>query len=214
MNTPVRVLLIDDHPAILAGLRAILGQAPDVEIVGEAATLTEAKALLESAQPDALILDYELGEDAGIKLLDALAEAESRPAILLLSAHDNPAYLYEAYRLGASGYFLKELALDAVLEGVRQAARGQLLWTPAQLQRVRAWENEVKSRWDSLTWRERDVLRALAQGKSNREISVDLHITERTVEFHVGNILGKLGVGSRTKAAAWLRDAELGRFAF
>lgn len=214
MNTPVRVLLIDDHPAILAGLRAILGQAADVEIVGEAMTLAEAETLLQNARPDVLVLDYELGEDAGIKLLDALAEAESRPTVLLLSAHDNPAYLYEAYRLGATGYFLKESALDVVLGGVRQAAQGRALWTPDQLGRIRAWEEQVKFRWDELTGRERDVLRALAQGKSNREISTELHITERTVEFHVSNILGKLGVGSRIEATAWLRDAELGRFAF
>ncbi len=212
MSTVIRVLLIDDHPAILAGLRAILGQATDVEIVGEATTLAEAEALLESARPDALVLDYELGEDAGTGLLMALAEDETRPAILLLSAHDNPAYLHEAHRLGAVGYFLKALALDVVLEGVRQTARGQTVWTLDQLARIRAWKEQVKFRWDALTGRERDVLRALAQGKSNREISAELHITERTVEHHVGNILGKLGTGSRSEVVVWMRDADLERF--
>ncbi len=154
----------------------------------------------------------QLGEDSGTGLLDALAEAESRPAILLLSAHDNPTYLHEAHRLGAVGYFLKALALDVVLEGVRQAVRGQTVWTLEQLARIRAWEEQVKFRWDALTGRERDVLRALAQGKSNREISAELHITERTVEFHVGNILGELGAGSRSQVAVWVRDADLGRF--
>ena len=214
MSAAIRVLLVDDHPAILAGLRTILGQAPDVEIVGGATTLAEAEELIKAAHPDAIILDYELGDDAGVKLLTALATSEARPLILLLSAHDNPAYLYEAHRQGAAGYFLKEVALDKVLEGIRRAVRGYSLWTPAQLTRIKLWEEQVKFRWDSLTGRERDVLQALAQGQSNREISAALYITERTVEFHVGNILGKLGVGSRTEAAAWLRDAGLGRFAF
>ncbi len=157
-------------------------------------------------------MDYELSEDTGTGLLDAPAEAESQPVILLLSAHDNPAYHHEAHLLGAVGYFLKALALDVVLEGVRQAVREQTVWTLEQLARIRAWEEQVKFRWDALTGREWDVLRALAQGKSNREISAELHITERTVEFHVGNILGKLGVGSRSEVAVWVWDADLGRF--
>ena len=217
MNAPIRVLLVDDHPAILAGLRAILGSAADVAVVGAAATLAEAETLLESCQPDVIVLDYELGNDVGLELLatpTALAASESRPVVLLLSAHDNPAYLYAAHQQGAAGYFLKEAALDVVLAGVRQAARGNTLWTTAQLARIGLWEEQVKSRWDTLTDRERDVLQALALGKSNREIAADLQITERTVESHVTHILDKLAVSSRTAAAAWLRDAGLGRSAF
>ncbi len=217
MNAPIRVLLVDDHPAILAGLRAMLGSAADVAVVGVAATLAEAETLLESCQPDVIVLDYELGNDIGLELLAAptmRASSEARPVVLLLSAHDNPAYLHAAHQQGAAGYFLKEAALDVVLEGVRQAARGDSLWTPAQLARISAWEEQVKLKWDSLTGRERDVLQALVQGKSNRDISTDLHVTERTVESHVSHILDKLGVSSRTEAAAWLRDAGLDRFAF
>ncbi len=132
--------------------------------------------------------------------------------IRVLLIDDHPAYLHEAHRLGAASHFLKALALDVVLEGVRQAARGQTVWTLDQLARIRAWKEQVKFRWDALTGRERDVLRALAQGKSNRIISAELHIGERTVEFHVGNILGKLGVGSRSEVAVWVRDAGMGRF--
>ena len=214
MTTPIRVLLVDDHPAILAGLRVILGHTPDVEIVGEATALPEAATLIEAARPDVIVLDYELGNDAGPALLVTLATAETRPATLLLSAHDNPAYLYEAYRLGAAGYFLKGVALDVVLEGVRQAARGNLLWTPVQLARIDAWKAQVRFKWDSLTGRERGVLHALVQGKSNREISTDLFVTERTVESHVSSILCKLGVSSRAEAAAWVRETGLYRFVF
>jgi len=214
MTAPIRVLLVDDHPAILAGLRVILGHAPDVEIAGEATALAEAEMLIEAACPDVIVLDYELGNDAGTALLAALATVEIRPATLLLSAHDNPAYLYEAHRQGAAGYFLKDAALDVVLEGVRQVARGNSLWTPVQLARIDTWKAQVKFKWDSLTGRERDVLYALVRGKSNRDISTDLLVTERTVESHVSSILSKLGVDSRTEAAAWVRDTGLSHFVF
>ena len=217
MSAPIRVLLVDDHPAILAGLRAILGSAADVAVVGAAATLAQAETLLESCQPDVIVLDYELGNDVGLELLTAptlLAPGAARPAIVLLSAHDNSAYMYQAHQRGTAGYILKEAALDVVLAGVRQVARGNTLWTPAQLARIRTWEEQVKSRWDTLTDRERDVLQAVAQGKSNREIAADLQITERTAESHVTHILDKLGVSSRMAAAAWVRDAGLERSMF
>jgi DNA-binding NarL/FixJ family response regulator len=185
-----------------------------MEIVGEATSLAGAETLIEAARPNVIVLDYELGNDAGIALLAALATGETRPATLLLSAHDNPAYLYEAHRQGAAGYFLKGAALDVVLEGVRQVARGNSLWTPAQLLRIDAWKAQVKFKWDSLTDREREVLYALVQGKSNRDISTDLFVTERTVESHVSSILSKLGVSSRTEAAAWVRDTGLSRSVF
>jgi len=123
-----------------------------------------------------------------------------------LSAYDEDRYLGGMWSAGAWGYLLKSEAPGAIVAAVRTVAQGERLWTAEQLARVRRWQEEVERRWESLTEREREVLRLVVVGKSNKEIAQILSVTVRTVDFHVSNILKKLGVASRVEAAMWTKE--------
>jgi RNA polymerase sigma factor (sigma-70 family) len=110
---------------------------------------------------------------------------------------------------GAAGYLLKEESPETIVAAVRAAARGERLWTAEQFARARRWRKEVQELWERLTEREREVLALVAEGKSNKEIAQALKVTERTVEFHVSNVLGKLGLTSRVEAAVWVKEHRL-----
>jgi DNA-binding NarL/FixJ family response regulator len=125
---------------------------------------------------------------------------------LILTAHDRDAFLAEMEEAGAAGFLTKDEDAPALVEALRRAAQGEALYTEEQLERARRRREDVGRRWDSLTERERGVLRLLTEGLSNAAIAEALCIAEKTVEYHVTNILGKLGVASRLEAAAWVHD--------
>ena len=129
--------------------------------------------------------------------------------VLALSAYDDERYVQEMLGAGAVGYLLKEEAPGVIVAAVRAAARGERLWTAEQFARAQRWREEVQGRWERLTEREREVLALVAAGKSNKEIAQALSVTVRTVEFHVSNVLGKLGLTSRVEAAVWAREHGL-----
>ena len=126
--------------------------------------------------------------------------------VLALSAYDDDHYLWGMWAAGALGYLLKSEAPGAIVAAVRAVARGTSLWTATQAACVQRWREEVEQRWSALTEREREVLALVAAGKSNKEIAQALQVTERTVEFHVGNILGKLRLTSRLESAVWVKE--------
>ncbi len=126
-----------------------------------------------------------------------------------LSAYDDDRYLQSMWAAGALGYVLKSEAPGAIVAAVRAAARGTPCWTQGQVLRIQRWQEEVERRWQVLTEREREVLRLVAVGKSNREIAETLKVSVRTVEFHVGNVLTKLGFSSRVEAAVWAQKHRL-----
>ena len=128
---------------------------------------------------------------------------------LVLMAHDRDAVLADVVEAGAVGFVTKEEAPERLVEAIRRAARGEVLFTREQLTRARRWREEVGERWENLTEREREVLALVAQGKSNGEIAERLCVTEKTVEKHVSNVLGKLALSSRTEAAVWVVGAGL-----
>ena len=129
--------------------------------------------------------------------------------VLALSAYDEW-YVRGMLETGAVGYLLKDEAPETIVAAVRAAARGERLWTAEQFARARRWREEVEERWNALTEREREVLALVTAGKSNNEIAQTLSITVRTVEFHVSNVLGKLGLTSRVEAAVWAKEHGLG----
>jgi DNA-binding NarL/FixJ family response regulator len=129
--------------------------------------------------------------------------------VLALSSYDDDRYVRGMLEAGAVGYLLKEEAPETIVAAVRAAARGERLWTMEQFTRARRWQEEVEERWSALTEREREVLALVAAGKSNKEVAQALNVTVRTVEFHVSNILGKLGLTSRVEAAVWAREHGL-----
>lgn len=210
----IRVLLADDHPALRVGLRVLLEQEPTeqtprVIVVGEAGTGEEALAKVEALHPDVAVLDCLL---PGMTGAEAAAEIRRRglpTRILALSAYSDDKYVREMLRAGADGYVLKGEAPEAIAGAVRAVARGEGWFSPAVAAQVAAWARGEKPLRPGLTERELSVLRLLARGSSNKEIAHALRMTERTTEFHVSNILKKLGVTSHVEAALWAKEHGL-----
>ncbi|HQE99926.1 MAG TPA: response regulator transcription factor, partial [Anaerolineae bacterium] len=202
----ISVILADDHPALRVGLRVLLDREPDITVVGEADDGDAALALLETLRPDVAVLDCQLPGRDGVAVA-AAARAQGVPVrVVALSAYDDDRYLAGMAAVGAMGYLLKNEAPGRIVEAARAAMRGESLWTAEQLARVRRWEAEVAALRESLTEREREVLRLVTAGLSNKEIAQVLAISVRTTDFHVSNILRKLNLISRVEAAVWAKE--------
>jgi len=204
MPRTIRVLLVDDHPAVRIGLRVLLEQAPDVTVVGEAEDGQEALRLAVELTPDVAVVDCELPEVAGMEVAREIRRQESATQVLALSSYDDEHYVRGMLEAGAVGYLLKEEAPQTIVAAVRTAAEGDGYFSPGVAGKVDAWARGEPS--GGLTEREFDVLRLVAEGLTNRQIALRLEIKERTVGFHVSNILEKLGVASRVEAAVWAKD--------
>jgi DNA-binding NarL/FixJ family response regulator len=184
---PIRVAIVDDHPVVREGTAALLGAQPGLRIVGTAASLKEAAPLLDPAAVDVLLLDIRLGTDSGLTLL---AGDAPRPAIVILTAYDYPQYAAAAQRLGGSGFVVKTAPLTELVEAIHCAAAGGSAFG------YRPDPSAV-----ALTRRERDVVRLVADGRSNDEIGASLGISTKTVEGHLRRLFERLGVQSRTELA-------------
>jgi DNA-binding NarL/FixJ family response regulator len=195
----IRVLLADDHPVVRAGVRTELDGADGIEVVGEASSGEEALRLVEELRPDVLVLDVVMPGMDGVEVARLLRERRPELRILALSIYDEDAFVFGLLSAGATGYVLKEETPDTIVEAIRAASRGEIWLSPKVgekvLRRAIGEEEEV-----SLTERELEVLGLMAKGWTNARIAQELKVSERTVRFHVENILGKLGVGSRTGA--------------
>lgn len=195
---PIRVAILDDHPVVRAGTAAILDSAPDMVLVGTAATLEEAAPLLEREAVDVLLLDLRLGQEFGLSVFEGTGRA-ALPAIVVATSYDYPQYVEAALRLGAVGYVLKTAPVDDLLATIRRAAAGKLSFD------VRPGPGAAH-----LSPREREVIAAVVEGLSNDEIAVRLGISPRTVESHLRRLFERHGVASRTELATRaLRDGWL-----
>jgi DNA-binding NarL/FixJ family response regulator len=204
----ITVAIVDDHPIVRAGLRAILGAAGDVRVVAEGATASEALRLSAEYQPDVLVLDVNLPDGSGMDVARRLCVQDRHPAILILTVHRDPQTVFGLLECGAIGYVLKDEALETLAYAVRAVARGESWLSPAVTSQVvrRAVEGKPgcsESRFlaeHPLTPAELRVLRLLAAGLDNPAIAEQLVVTKRTVQNHVSNLYSKLGVTSRTEA--------------
>lgn len=203
----ITVLLVDDHPVVRSGLRTVLDDGDSVRVVGEAATGEEAITLAAHLEPDVVLCDLRLGAGIdGIQTTAALRALEHPPAVLILTTFDRDAEILGAIEAGAAGYLLKEVAPDAIADGIRRAAAGDVVLGPELATRVlRGMRNPLPR----LTTREIDVLRQLATGASNKEIARALFVTEATVKSHIAHILTKLGVDSRSRAVHVAQETGL-----
>ena len=200
----IRILVADDHPVVRDGLVAMLGTQPDFEIVGTAATGREVLRLAQATNPDVILLDLEMPELDGVEVMKELRAACPEARALVFTAFDTDERIHAALKAGARGYLLKGAPRDELFNAVRVVSEGGSLLQPVVasklLRRLSEPAAEVAPEPDTLTPREHEVLRLLAEGKVNKEIAVALTISERTVKFHVSSILGKLGAGNRTEA--------------
>ncbi len=204
MSAPVRILVADDHPVVREGLVAMLRTQPDFDVVGEAATGGEAVRLVAALAPDVLLLDLEMPGTDGVEVLHRLREAGSGVAVIVFTAFDTDERILGAVRAGARGYLLKGAPRDEIFSAIRLVNIGGSLLQPLVAAKVLRHLSDGGDRAPlhrtPLTEREHDVLRWLARGKTNKEIARALGNSERTVKFHVGSILEKLGAGNRTDA--------------
>jgi DNA-binding NarL/FixJ family response regulator len=200
----ISLLLTDDDPIIRAGLRAVLTKATDIKIVGEAQNGFEAKEMVGRLHPQILLLDLKMPGLSAAELEKWVREHYPETITLVLTAHDRDAHLASMMEAGAAGYMSKGGSAESLIGAIRRAARGEILFDVEQFARARRWRENVSEKWTSLTGREREVLKLLAQGLDNKAIAKTLKITSKTAAFHVTHILEKLGIDSRQKAVAWL----------
>jgi len=200
----IRVLLADDHPVTRVGIRDILEKAPDIQVVGEAQDGIEAQRLVAELGPHILLLDLAMPGPRPSEI-DAWVRAHHPETItLVLTAHDIDAYLAEMTETETAGFIVKDEAPHRLVEAIRRAALGEILFSQEQRDRARHWREEVGERWESLTEQERKVAVLVARGEQNQEIAQVLCVTEKTVEKHMTNVLSKLALRSRTEAALWI----------
>lgn len=216
----VRVLVVDDQTLVRNGVRSLLDLSGDVNVVGEARDGREALAAIDGLAPDVVLLDLRMPVLDGLGVLNALAERDRAPAVIVLTTFDDDEALFRAMRLGARGYLLKDVTLDQLVEAIKTVAGGGSLIQPAVTEALlRRLGGGAASGGGSgaadrviapepLTGREEEILRLMAGGFSNREIADALFLSTGTVKNHVSAILTKLGVRDRTRAV--LRGLELG----
>ena len=202
----IRVVVVDDHAVVRAGLRRVLDAEPDMETVSEAPSADRAVFEVLEHKPDVVLMDVMMPGKSGIDGLPAVLQAVPETKVLVLSMQDDPRYVREAFEAGASGYVLKEAADTEVVSAIRAVASGERYLHPALGAKLVAADAAERKRAESdpLSDREREVLRLLALGHTNQEIAKVLYISVRTAETHRAHIMQKLGLSSR---------AELVRFA-
>lgn len=200
----ITLVLADDHAVIRAGIRAILSQAPDLEIVGEAENGDEVQELVAKLRPRILLLDLKMPGPHPAEIEKWVRANYPDTVTLVLTAHDRDSYLTKMIDAGASGLIDKNESGERLVGAIRRAATGEILFDSEQLDRARQWRASAGKKWESLTAREREILRLLVQGFDNAHIAKLLTVTSKTVAYHVTNILEKLEVSSRQEAVAWV----------
>jgi len=202
----IRVCIVEDQTIVRQGLRSLLALSGDIEVAGEAADGDEALDVIAAAKPDVVLLDLRMPKRDGVGVLRALRERGTLPPTLILTTFDDDTNLFEAVRAGAKGWLLKDVSLERLTGAIRTLAEGGTCIEPAITERiVRALEKsnvafEAAALPEPLTDREKTILRLLAGGDSNKELSELLDISDGTVKNHISNLLSKLGVRDRTRA--------------
>lgn len=201
MSDSLRVLVVDDHAVVRAGLRLLIDREDGLVVVDEASDANEAIFRALEHKPDVLLIDVTLPGESGIQAIPKLLAASPDMKILVLSMHDDPRYVREAFSAGASGYVLKEAADAEVVAAIREVAAGGSYVNPTLGARLVAAEarEQAEAKADPLSEREHEVLRLLALGHTNQEIAKSLYISVRTAETHRAHIMQKLGLASRAE---------------
>jgi DNA-binding NarL/FixJ family response regulator len=202
-DTMTRVFLVDDHEVVRRGVADLINAETDLEVVGEASTIRQAVGRIAATLPDVAVLDVRLPDGSGIDLCRDIRSAHPDVRCLMLTAYDDDQATYTAVLAGASGYVLKDIRGQGLLESIRRVARGENLMDAAASRRIVQVAAEETSEAATLTLRERQVLELIAEGFTNRQIGERLELAEKTVKNYVSGLLAKLGMERRTQAAVY-----------
>jgi DNA-binding NarL/FixJ family response regulator len=210
----VRVVLADDHPMVRYGITAVLADAPEVEVVGEASDGASLLAAVAEHRPDVVVTDLDMPGMSGAEATAQLRQTRPDLAVLVLTLHDDDESLFAALRAGARGYLLKGADRAELVRGILSVAAGEAVYGPAVANRIVQFFTGARDEFAAqvfpeLTERERDVLGLIAQGRRNSEIATALGLSDKTVRNHVSNVLLKLQVPDRTAAALKARESGL-----
>ncbi|GAA3021794.1 response regulator transcription factor [Streptosporangium longisporum] len=198
-ETPIRLLIADDHPIVRDGIRGMFAGDPAFEVLGEAGDGAQAVELARALNPDVILMDLRMPGTDGVTAIKELARLGSTARVLVLTTYDTDRDVLPAIEAGATGYLLKDTGRDELVRAVRTAARGEAVLSPSVATRLLG---QVRTPADPLSARELEVLRLIADGATNREAAVRLFISEATVKSHVLHIYAKLGVNDRAAAVA------------
>jgi DNA-binding NarL/FixJ family response regulator len=211
----IQVILADDQPLVRAGLRMLIEQTPGIDVAGEAGTGAEAVQLVRDAGPDVVLMDIRMPGMDGIEATRLITAGDTRARVLVLTTFDDDDYVYGALRAGASGFLVKDMALEDILTAIRVVAGGDAIIAPAVTRRLIA-QFATQSRPDpklreltGITDREREVLKLVGLGMSNAEIAAALYITASTAKTHVARLLAKLGARDRVQLVITAYQAGL-----
>ena len=205
---PVRVLVVDDHDIVRKGLIMLISRQAGLEVVGEAGTASEAVDRAVEFSPDVVVMDIRLPDGSGVEACRDILAQNSNVKVLMLTSYSDEEAVIGSIMAGASGYLLKEIRSQEIVEAIRQVGAGRSLLDPAVtasvLDRVRRRGEDDKLA--HLTEREQNILELIAEGKTNKEISEQVNLSDKTVKNYVSNILGKLEVSRRSQAAAYMAE--------
>ena len=196
--TQIRILLVDDHPVVRAGIEGILNSQEDITVVGEANNGAEAISLSQSLKPDVILIDLRMPEVDGVTAIREINKQPDPPQILVLTTYDTDADIVRAIEAGATGYLLKDTPRDELFTAVRRIAKGESVLAPIVASRL--MERMRAPAEEQLSGREIEVLQLVSRGNSNKEIAKQLHISTATVKTYLIHIYEKLGVSDRTAA--------------
>jgi DNA-binding NarL/FixJ family response regulator len=211
----VRIVVADDHEVVRAGFAGLLDTQPDFEVVGTASDGHDALRICQEVRPDVALMDVRMPGMDGIEATRQLCKGDAGPKVLILTTFDLDAYVFDALRAGASGFLLKDVTAERLFDAVRVIAGGEALLAPAVTRRLISEFAQLHRpagavlQLASLTPRETQVLRLVAEGLSNQEIAQRLVVTEETVKSHVSHVLSKLGLRDRTQAVVTAYESGL-----
>jgi len=209
-----RIIIVDDHEVVRLGLKSLLDKYPQYEVVAEAKTAKEAISQVDAFRPDIVLMDIRLPGKSGIDACEEIKEKYPDVRVIMLTSYAEDEMLFSAIKAGASGYVLKQIDSDGLVNSLDAVARGDASLDPAVTQRVfqevrRAVKEEEAASFSDLSQQEKMVLKLVAEGKTNREIAQSLYLGEGTVRNYVSSILSKLGVSNRAEAAAYAVEHNL-----
>jgi DNA-binding NarL/FixJ family response regulator len=197
----IKVLIADDHQIVRRGLRMTVDAEKDMQVIAEAENGTQVLGLIQKHKPDVTLLDLQMPELDGVEVLKKIREKFSTLPVLILTSFTDDAHIFSALRAGASGFLLKEMRGDELVDAIRGASKGKPQLHPEIAKRLMARAPMPEDPFEHLTEREKNILALVARGLSNKEIASQLLLTEVTVKGYVSDVLMKLGVNDRTQAA-------------